>query len=531
MATPEYKRVKELPLGSKIIFGKNKFNGKYQDGEEDIVWVVLSNDHYTKDSGYPKDAVTMITRDVIRYMAFDAKEPSNTLTDRQISGNNRWKTSNIRQWLNSDGFAGQWFVPQNIGVSGTDNKDTPPTAEYMLNVARNYPYYNDSGFLRFFTESERSFIKPASISTMVPTVSEYGAGVVDKLDKTTDYIYLPSMTEIIQSPNGFYPDGTPIREGSPLLIGDVPKSLRNARATQLALVNGANYGLNPATDKVYFYRSPAQTGNDIRRYADNASTGSSTNVKPFSNDGIRPMTNIDGNAIVIKEGQDVYRFIDNAKPYVTIDATENFDIYFSIYDYDNKLSTAVIQLNNEQINSFSVSGQSVANLSYKLPYEKMMVGVNIVKIITTDEMGNEGIKTLHVRMDRKNVPVIGDTISTQHGHMTVTDTFVDSKGVLTLTLNENLKTRIKLGNIVEKIEHSFTPSVAINDDYNSLPLYQNMALKSIDFDKDSQTAIEEWEYVGIGKYAHTKIKMIRNDVYTTQYLSRISQIYTYYDED
>lgn len=530
MATPEYKRVNELPLGSKVVFGKNKFNGKYQDGEEDIVWIILSNNHSTKDSGYPEDAVTMITKDVIRYMSFDAKEPSNTLSDRQISGNNRWRTSNIRQWLNSEGFANQWFVPQNIGVSGTDNKDTPPTAEYMLNITRNYPYYNDTGFLRFFTDAERSFIKPATISTMIPTVSEDGSGI-GKLDKTTDYVYLPSLTEITQLQNGLSSTGTLINEGSYLLTTSTLKALRSARATQLALTNGANYGLNPITDKVYFYRSPAQTGNDIRRFADNAFSGSSTNVKPSSNDGIRPMTNIDANAIVVKEGQDVYRFIDNAKPYITIDATENFDIYFSIYDYDNKLSTAVIQLNNEQMNSFSVSGQSIANLNYRLPYEKMMIGVNVVKIITTDEMGNEGVKTLHIRMDRKNVPVIGDTISTQHGHMTVIDTLIDSRGTLTLTLSENLKTRIKFGNIVEKIEHSFTPSVAINDDYNSLPLYQNMTLKSIDFDKDSQTAIEEWEHVGIGKYAHTKIKMIRDNAYSTQYLSRVSQIYTYYDED
>jgi predicted DNA-binding transcriptional regulator AlpA len=42
-----------------------------------------------------------MTKNIIRFAAFDAKEPNNPDSDRKKHGNSRWSLSNIRQWLNS----------------------------------------------------------------------------------------------------------------------------------------------------------------------------------------------------------------------------------------------------------------------------------------------------------------------------------------------------------------------------------------------------------------------------------------------
>lgn len=78
--------------------------------------VVGVNHHINSEH---QQTITLMTKNIIRSAAFDAKEPNNQLFDefiggygRASSGNNRWKYSNIRQWLNSSGEAGKWFTPQ-----------------------------------------------------------------------------------------------------------------------------------------------------------------------------------------------------------------------------------------------------------------------------------------------------------------------------------------------------------------------------------------------------------------------------------
>lgn len=528
MSNAKYSRIDEIPVGSKVIFGRNKFSDMFQDGEEEITWVVLSKDHAMLDSGYPENGVTMIADKVIRYMSFDAKEPANTLPARQTSGNNRWRTSNIRQWLNSDGFANQWYVPQNIGVSGTDNKDTPPTPEYMLNIARNYPYANKNGFMTFFTQAEREALLSAKVTTMIPTVSEGGESL-GSFEQTTDYFYLPSITELTGVANG----DTTVDRGS-VNEGKLIKQLQNSqstRATELGLINGANFGLNAETEKAYFYRSPAQVGNDIRRYSSSGSDSKSVNIKAFNNDGIRPMTNIKKGSIVMKESNGVYRFVDNANPYVVIDGSTDFNLTFSIYEYDDTLESAKLLLNNEQINVFSVRGKKETTIAVTLPYEKLYVGKNSIKIIAVDSHGNEGVKTLEVLMEKRNVPMSGDMVSTSQGVMAVQRAEVGSNGILTIELDRNLSRTIKKDDIVEIASGFMQPLMAINDDYSGLPIYQEMELDSVDYNKKDMLAIEQWSLVGLGRFSHTKIKMSRNNEHITSYLSRISQIYTYYDEN
>ena len=71
-------------------------------------------------------------------MCFDAKEASNSNSDRKQYGNNRYQHSNILQWLNSNAAAGAWY-------SAKHSADAPPT---NANVWNNYNEYDAwAGFL------------------------------------------------------------------------------------------------------------------------------------------------------------------------------------------------------------------------------------------------------------------------------------------------------------------------------------------------------------------------------------------------
>ena len=83
-----------------------------------IVWKVADKNH----AGYPTDSVTLITDKIIQIMAWDAKEPNNSNSDRRSYGNNRHIYSNLLQWLNSNATAGNWY-------SAKHSADQAPTTK------------------------------------------------------------------------------------------------------------------------------------------------------------------------------------------------------------------------------------------------------------------------------------------------------------------------------------------------------------------------------------------------------------------
>lgn len=100
---------------------------------EPIQWMVLDKNH----PGYPDHSVTLISKNLLRMMSFDAKEPTNPTAHRQVLGNQNYAVSNLRQWLNSDEAV--WFSAQTP-------YDAPPIAANLLNKV--YAYENIPGFLQ-----------------------------------------------------------------------------------------------------------------------------------------------------------------------------------------------------------------------------------------------------------------------------------------------------------------------------------------------------------------------------------------------
>ena len=117
---------------------------------------------------------------MITLKAFDAKEASNSNSNRASYGNNRYSVSNIDQWLNS--AASSWY-------SARHSADAAPT---NANVWSNYNEYDtEAGFLTNFEADFRAAILDTVIRVALNTVTD-GGGYED----ITRKVYLLSNTEV-----------------------------------------------------------------------------------------------------------------------------------------------------------------------------------------------------------------------------------------------------------------------------------------------------------------------------------------------
>lgn len=92
-------------------------------------------------------------------------------------GDNRWRKSAYRQYLNSDAAAGGWWTPQDEWDMKPDQADTVP------------------GFLAGFSDDFKAALTRVKVVTYGNTVTDDGSAVV-----TYDKIFLPSLQEIYCSP-------------------------------------------------------------------------------------------------------------------------------------------------------------------------------------------------------------------------------------------------------------------------------------------------------------------------------------------
>lgn len=141
---------------------------------EQLVWDIIGIDHDTPTDETKTHSLTLQLHDCFDGMKFnfDASEPTNPNADRARVGSNNWAESNIRQWLNSNKSANNWFEPQT-------EYDTAPK------------YANVDGFLYGMDADFVSVIGEVSKTTMLNEVTD-GGSVVDSTEK----IFLLSMTEV-----------------------------------------------------------------------------------------------------------------------------------------------------------------------------------------------------------------------------------------------------------------------------------------------------------------------------------------------
>ena len=157
-------------LASLADWAKIKFGSIYG---KPIIWRVIGQNHYGDGQ------TSLVTDRLIKYMCVDAKEPSNSDSDRQYFGNNRYIQSNIHKWLNSDAVS--WYSAQH-------SADAPPSD---ANVWSNYNEYDAfPGFLNDFTTDEKNAICNTSLTCERASVD--GGGT----DSFTAKVFLLSCTEV-----------------------------------------------------------------------------------------------------------------------------------------------------------------------------------------------------------------------------------------------------------------------------------------------------------------------------------------------
>ena len=179
-------------IGTIISIPYTDESGKISLNNGCIEFEVVGVNHHKDINDESKPTITLMTKAVIKYAAFDAKEPDNpdyhSLYDmymRAYGGNNRWGVSNIRQWLNSEGAANEWYTPQH-------EYDAEPNGSNIVNNSRG-GYSNDAGFLTGFSLDIKQHIATIKNKTFLCDTDK---NLLSKdFQETEDKIFLPSCTE------------------------------------------------------------------------------------------------------------------------------------------------------------------------------------------------------------------------------------------------------------------------------------------------------------------------------------------------
>ena len=173
-------------LFSSLSLGSTFTLGKYQVGSEtpwDIEWEIVHQEYNYQIA---------MAKQIIDLRCFDAKESSNSDSNRKRSGNSNWQYSNIEQWLNSD--QSNWYSAQH-------SADAPPSS---ANVDNNYnPYDTKPGFLYYWTDEEKAVLQDMTLTLANNTVTDGGGSYT-----WTGKVWLPTYTQMSRSQNNNISEGT-----------------------------------------------------------------------------------------------------------------------------------------------------------------------------------------------------------------------------------------------------------------------------------------------------------------------------------
>ena len=277
------KALSSLAAGALVKDTGTLYNGKA------IVWKIADKNH----AGYPANSVTLITERIISLKCFDAKESGNSDSNRKSYGNNRWIYANIRQWLNSQAAAGQWYSAQH-------GQDAPPSNANVWDNCNEYQ--QEAGFLAGFSAN--------FLAALLTTTHTVGKAQVDGggTESCTDKIFLATCTEV-----GLSGDVT---AGSKLAIFSNDAS-RQAKPTAEAVSKSeyTNSSLN-ANSPWYWWLADAYASSSY--YVRGVySSGALDWYSAYSGDGgVRPLCNIKSDILVSDnpDSDGAYTIIWNRAP-------------------------------------------------------------------------------------------------------------------------------------------------------------------------------------------------------------------------
>ena len=257
-----------------------------------LVFKIADKNH----SGYPANSVTLITEKIIQLMAFDAKEPNNSNSDRKSYGNNRYLHSNLLQWLNSNAAAGAWY-------SAKHSADAPPT---NANVWDNYNEYDAwAGFL--------AMLEPKFVAELLDTTQTVAKNTVTdggSYETVTSKMFLASTTEV-----GLANENS-IAEGSLLALFSNDAS-RVAYPTSQCVSNSEYTNTNFTTSKGWYWWLRTPHSSNARGVRGVSTDGTlSRNYAYNGNGGVRPLCNLSSSILVsdTTNADGNYEIIYNSAP-------------------------------------------------------------------------------------------------------------------------------------------------------------------------------------------------------------------------
>jgi hypothetical protein len=154
--------------------------------EGPIEFEIVGVNHHRDINDETKPTITLMTKNIIRNAAFDVAEPDNPDSLRAEYGNNRWSVSNIRQWLNSEGTANEWFIPQHEFDAAPDG-----TNIYYNKLGH---YADEAGFLAGFSDEVKQHFATVRNKTILCNADKISLS--KDFEETEDKVFLPSYTEM-----------------------------------------------------------------------------------------------------------------------------------------------------------------------------------------------------------------------------------------------------------------------------------------------------------------------------------------------
>ena len=133
--------------------------------------------YYTKNADNSFTEQTVTPGEAIPSGTTYYKHVRTGMKDRLRYGSNDWSQSAMRQWLNSSGGKGEWWVAQHESDVAPDQLSTM------------------AGFLTGFDEDWLAVFKPIKVQTSANTVCDGGVTKV-----TYDTFFLPSLEQVYGSP-------------------------------------------------------------------------------------------------------------------------------------------------------------------------------------------------------------------------------------------------------------------------------------------------------------------------------------------
>ena len=165
--TYQFTLTKDVPAGGRLA------GFKYMPDSAPSSWKVYS---YLEDAKTLAETVNVTEGSGgtnLGTLAYSSRTGNLNSMQETAYGRNRWSTSAIRQWLNSEKGKGEWWTP-------TDEFDIAPDQLATM-----------SGFLCGLPEELKNKIKTVKVATFKNTVQEGGG-----IEYTYDKVFLPSLEEM-----------------------------------------------------------------------------------------------------------------------------------------------------------------------------------------------------------------------------------------------------------------------------------------------------------------------------------------------